>query len=460
MNRDLLYARLPVALQHAACTAYGWRVARRTFGGRFSEFLAEVEARSFWSPEALAEYRDARVRDVVRDAARTVPFYRRRLADAGVSPEDIGGMDDLAVLPLMTKTDAQEHLSDVGFERTPARDLVIRHTGGTTGAGLNVPSTLDSIRRQEAFYWRFRRWHGIEPKTWCAYFGGRPTVPAPQRRPPFWRINYGGRQILFSAYHLRPASLGAYLEALGRFRLPWIHGYPSALALLGTHALDEGIELGYRPRWITTGAETLLPEQRAVIERAFGVTPRDRYVMTEGVAAASECERGALHLDDDFAAVELVPTDGGAHRIVGTNLTNPAMPLLRYDTSDLAVPADEACGCGRPGRTIARIDGRLEDHLLLPDGTRLLRLARIFRDLVNIREAQIHQARVGEITVRVVRSSRYGPGDEAALVQALARRVGVDTHIRLEYVEELERSPSGKLRLVISDIPSARMLGT
>ena len=84
--------------------------------------------------------------------------------------------------------------------------------------------------------------------------------------------------------------------------------------------------------------------------------------LAEAVANISECERGRLHVDEDFAAVEFVPEQTGRrHRIVGCNFTNLATPLLRYDTGDLAVLDDDGCDCGRPGRVVASVDGRQED---------------------------------------------------------------------------------------------------
>src|SRR5258708_7687589 len=124
--------------------------------------------------------------------------------------------------------------------------------------------------------------------------------------------------------------------------------------------------------------------------------------MAEGAATASEGECGTLHVDEDFAAVEFVPAADGALRVVGTNFTNAATPLIRYDVGDLVTLGVSPCQCGRPGRTVAAVDGRQEDYIVLSNGARLGRLDHVFKDLINIREAQIRQRRAGEITVRIV----------------------------------------------------------
>ena len=316
---------------------------------------------------------------------------------------------------------------------------------------------MRAVQELWATWWRYVGWHGIRFGTWHALFAGRSIVPAGQTTPPFWRVNLPGRQVVFSGYHMSPDNLTAYLGELRRRRLPWYHGYPSLLTLLAGHVLDSGFDLGYEVEAITTCSETLMPHQKTLIERAFGVKPRQHYALTEGTANMSECERGMLHVDEDFAAVEFLRLPGeDACRIVGTNFSNFATPLVRYDSHDLAVlPVSNGCGCGRTGRVVERVDGRQEDYVVLRDGTRIGRMDHLFKDMVNIREAQIHQSRPGEITIRVVRREGYGRADEEGLLREAERRIGDGASVAIEYVRELPRSPAGKLRLVVSDVPGA-----
>jgi phenylacetate-coenzyme A ligase PaaK-like adenylate-forming protein len=452
------YSKLPVALQHAACSVAGWRIERGRFGRAFPRLLAETEARSFPSPDGIRAFRDQRLSTFVRHSVENVPFYRGRFEEAGVGPDDIKGLDDMARLPILTKAQAKEHLAELTATGMSRRRSRIVHTSGTTGGGLRFASTLLAIQEQWAVWWRYRRWHGIQRGTWCGHFAGRSIVPLSQRKAPFWRYNRPGRQIIFSGYHMSPQNLSSYVEELRRRRPPWLHGYPSLLALLAGHVIQSRSELGYEIEWITTGAENLLPHQSELISRAFGVRPVQHYGMAEAVANISECDRGALHVDEDFAAVELVPRGSGTYSVVGTNFTNPLTPFLRYEVEDLvAIEPDGACECGRPGRVVSRIDGRLEDYVVLKDGTRIGRMDHVFKDMVNVREAQIVQRHAGEMTLRVVRLSGYTPADESALLRETRKRVGDETDVRLEYVDRLERSPIGKLRFVISDIPEGRL---
>lgn len=452
-----LYQRLPPSLQTLACSVEGWRIERRRYSAEFRRLLAAAEGRAFAPPELVQEYRDARLRAFVRHAAETVPYYRRLFRELGVEPGDVRTLDDLGLLPVLTTADVQDLGSELVSPAVPERSRVPIRTSGTTGSPLRLWTTAAAVSEQWAVWWRCWRWHGIAQGTWCGYFGGRSPVPRGTRRPPYWRVNAPGRQIRFSPFHMSPDNLPLYLEELRRRRPPWLHGYSSALALLASYVVDTGFDLGYQVRWVSLGAENVLEPQKKLIRRAFGIEPLQHYGMSEAIANASQCEQGLLHVDEDFAGTELVadPASGG-YRVVGTNFSNPAFPLLRYDVGDLVTRTANGCPCGRPGRTIASLDGRQMDYVVLRDGSRLNTLEWAFTGLNHVREAQIRQSRPGEIVVRVVRTPAYAAEDEAALRSSLTEIVGPDTDVEIEYVESIERTERGKFRFVVSELEGAQ----
>ncbi len=455
MSLEKLYDRLPHPLQTLALSLEGWRVRRLRYGGGYRRLYESYVARTFATPEDLEALRRQRLRQLVEQAAQAVPYYQRLFRKLGLRAADIQAPADLRHLPVLSRREVQQAGRDLWAERPRGHRVFLSHTSGSTGTGLVFPVTRRAHQEQWAVWWRYRGWHGIRRGTWCLYFGGRAIVPARQRRPPYWRWNIPGRQLLFSAYHLAPDTAPHYLAQMARRCPAWFHGYPSLLALLASYALEGSV----RPAAtvVTTGAETLLPQQRALMREAFGVAPLEHYGMAEGVANASQCPEGNLHLDEDYAIVELLPLPGESDqfRIVGTNLTNPAFPLLRYDTDDVCTFTDRSCPCGRPGRVLDRIDGRQEDYVVTKSGVRLGRLDHLFKDLVRVREAQIVQQRPGSIEIRIVRGAGYGPPDEGRLREELRRRVGEDLDFAIVYVEAIPRTRAGKIRFVVSQLGEA-----
>lgn len=445
---ERVYGALPIGLQHLICSAEGYRLERMRYGAGFGRLLRDAESRNAMSSTDVATLRDRAFREFVADAANGSAFYREHTAFHAAAEGSSFRLDEL---PILVKATVQASAARIARADVPG--VRMASTSGSTGMGLKFPETREAIQRQWATWWRFRRWHGIDRGEWCAHFGGNPIVPVRRGRPPYWRYNFAGRQVLFSGSHLGDETWRAYVAELRTRRLAWLHGYPSVLALLAAYLVEHRQTVGYDVRWVTTGAENLLPAQADVIERAFGVRPRQHYGMAEGAANASECPNGRMHVDEDFAFVEFVPVEHGTgSRIVGTNVTNRAFPLIRYDVGDTAHVSSQTCDCGRPGRIIDRIDGRREDYVVLPGGALVGRLDHIFKDQVCVREAQIYQPETTRVVLRLVPTRDFSTRDEHALISTARIWLGTEVRIETELVESIPRTSSGKLRFVISNV--------
>ena len=354
----------------------------------------------------------------------------------------------------------QERRSEFLSSGVSRRRWKLLSTSGSTGSGLIVTTTLEAVQEQWATWWRYWRWHGIERGTWNGILGNPRVISPHQQVPPFWRYNRAGHEIAFSSLHTSSKNIPYYVAELRNRKPPWLSGLASQLALIASYLVETKTDLGYEVRWITTSSENLLPQQLNLIEQAFGVRPKQHYGMAEAAANISECEKGKLHVDEESAATEFVLITGNRYRVVGTNIANPAMPLIRYECNDhVTIDPEASCSCGRPGRVVADIDGRKEDYVALKNGVRLGRLDRIFENLPNIREAQIRQEKIGEILFLVRPGKRYKKEDEARLRAQIAKTIYDGSHIEIEYVDDIERTARGKLRFVVSSIPAEDVVG-
>jgi phenylacetate-CoA ligase len=460
MNLEALYLGLPIAAQNALCSLYGYRLIKRRYSKEYGELERDILAREYCSDTGLREFSCKRLQATINYAAAHVPYYRRLFAKEGITAEDIREPEHLSVLPILDKSTVQARRSEFYSDQLNRIPHSIIHTSGTTGTGLIFPMSLEAEREQWAIWWRYRARFEIDKTTWYAHFYGKTVIPQSQTKPPFWRVNRPGHQILFSAYHMSDSYLAYYVEELNKRQPLWIQGYPSLLAILGGFILEREMKLNYQPKIITVGAESLLPQQKATIEKGFGASCRQHYGMAEGVANISECPEGNLHVDEDYALVEFLPIEGDSCRIIGTSYSNYAFPLIRYDTGDVAqlYGKDLKCSCGRPGRLVRAIDGRIEDYIVTPDGRRIGRADHIFKDMINIKECQIFQDNPHKVVFRVVRGKNYTTDDERRLLIEARKRLGTLIEIDISYLGNLERTTTGKLRFVISDIPQSTLV--
>ena len=415
-------------------------IKRRRYGEQFFTELKAFEEGKYDPNEELESFLD-----VVKD----VPYYANTFnANKGEKGEAL-----LKEFPILTKTDVKSHIKDLTNEGCTEPKFDMR-TSGTTGGGLVFPYTVRMENKHWAIWWRYRRRLGIDFDTWCGWFGGKRIIDPNCKKAPFWRVNRSGRQVMFSTLHLTRNTVADFRNEIERRKLPWLHGYPSHIAKFAAIALDAGLEPLLNVKWVTTGAENLLGNQLLLMKQMFpNAMIRQHYGLMEGVANMSQDINGDWIIDDDFAKIEFVPVSNdnpNVCRIIGTGFSNPAFPLIRYDTGDLASVEWSQDG----GVKVLKIDGRSSNVIKGPDGFEIneARLSIVLHDFNNIVEAQFVQHSLENIVLKVVRNSAYNDKDEEKLKSNIAECFDKRMNVNIVYVEDIPRPISGKLKLVISEL--------
>jgi phenylacetate-CoA ligase len=247
------------------------------------------------------------------------------------------------------------------------------------------------------------------------------------------------------------------IEFLNSHRFEFYSGYPSIIHMLALQATQAGLTLQLRPRVVFTGAENMLDFQRRDIQKFTGAILTDQYGCSEGCGNASHCPEFVYHEDFEFGIMEGVEIPGNAAKsILCTGFANDAFPLIRYEVGDTGVwqAHDNPCRCGRSSRVLLRIEGREDDYVITPEGTRIMRFDYVFKDALKVKEVQIVQNLPGEITVRLVRRPGYGTNDEVEIRCEIQRWISPRLAVRFEYVQEIEREQNGKFRAVLSRLES------
>jgi len=456
---DRIYPRLPVWAQNAACGIYGLREGRVRFGRGFRRRLDWLTETEGWSAADIAAYQDEQVRALVKHAYASVPFYRERMRGLGLTPDDVRGRKDLPKLPVLTKEEVRGSTRRLLAERADARHLVHRHTSGTTGKALDFYSSRESIAFQWAVWWRHRRRFGVEPGALSANFTGKLVVPMEQRRPPYWRWNRPMNQALLNMQHVTPDKVADIAAFLDRHPFRFYTGYPSIIHAVAATALEAGVALRRGPALVITGAENVLDFQRRDIAAWTGARLTDQYGFSEGCGNASHCTELRYHEDWEFGVLECVDPeplgDGRVRgRVVCTGFACPEFPFIRYEVGDTAVwaaPGDR-CACGRHSAVLERIEGRMDDYVVTPEGGRIMRFDYLFKATTSVRESQVVQHRPGAITLRLVRRPDYAARDEAAIAREVARWISPTLQVEFEYVDEIPRERNGKFRAVLSHL--------
>jgi phenylacetate-CoA ligase len=248
---------------------------------------------------------------------------------------------------------------------------------------------------------------------------------------------------------------------INAFRPRTVVGYAGKLVELACYARDHAGALTWRAENLVTAAEGLHPGQRELLERHLGEKVFLSYGSREFMLIGIECERHqGYHLSDDNLYVEVVDEQGAplppgeTGRIVVTDLHNAANPFVRYEIGDLGAmaPETETCPCGKPFRRLLRVDGRLQESVLTPDGARLTALyfPHALKEFAWIDAYQIRQRNREGIELCLVTAAPLVEAQVNSVREMLQTKLGAACRIEVKRVEKLETRANGKTPIVVS----------
>jgi phenylacetate-CoA ligase len=359
-------------------------------------------------------------------------------------------------LPLLPKSAVREHFAALRAEDFPRYHPSYTETSGSTGTPTRFMLDRGSNIEHFAAIWRVLNWTGYRfGQRYADMTGYLPRNDGLAARD--LRTNC----LHLSSFNFKKEHMPEYVRLLSSFRPVLLKAYPSAIELFCRWLRELGIE-DYRPPAVLTCAESLLDHQRQVVSEVLGCPIYDFYNQNERACLISTCEHGTYHVHDEYSFLETVPTaEAGAFGLVATTLHNRAMPLIRYQTDDLAEAGDPgpACACGRTYRSVGRIIGRVEDVVVTPDGRHVGRLDAAFKYSPGIRLSQVVQDNPEAIEVRLVPAAQFARSDLDRLEQELRLRLGPVIAIHYRTVDGIPPGRNGKVKFVVSNLHRAGRAG-
>ncbi len=415
------------------------------------------------SAEKIRELQDERLVKQVKHVWDNVPYYRKKMEEKGVTPDDIKGVDDLHKLPFLSKADLRDAYP-YGLLASPLKDCVrIQSTSGTTG------------RRVVAFYTQ----HDIDLWEDCC---ARALVAAGGTNEDVVQVAYG--------YGLFTGGAGLHggSHKVGSLTLPMSSGNtdrqlqfmtdlestvlcctPSYAAYLAESIRERGLRDKIKLKAGIFGAEAWSEKMRQEIQTQLGIKAYDIYGLTEisGPGVAFECsEQTGMHINEDHFIAEIIDPDTGEvlpdgtqGELVFTSITKEAFPLLRYRTRDICVLTREKCSCGRTLVKMCKPMGRSDDMLIVkgvnvfPSQIETVLLEQGYQANYQIIVDRVNNSDTLEVMVEMTQdnfSDSLGKITEMekSLVAALKAMLGIYTKVRLVAPKSITRSEGKAVRVI------------
>ena len=421
---------------------------------------SELERTQWLSLDGLHALQRQALRSLLVHAHANVPFYRQRFLAAGITPDAIRSVADLAKLPILRRSELRG--ADRASTISPL-PTICKQTSGTTGEPLIFGFEPDSEHWRRAVKYRGYAWAGYLPGARALHFWG-----APEPTPPTWmkRMKISlDRRLHRDLYRhcavMTDEHLHGVVQLIDEEQPQVVVCYAQAGAELARYINRNGLR-SWPTIPVICGAERLLPHDRADMIEAFGPAVFDTYGCREVMMIAAECEaHDGMHLAMENLIVEIVVTENGIERparegeageVVITDLHNFAMPFIRYANGDVATAGTtRRCACGRTLPRIQAVQGRVSETLRDGAGAAVSGIAISFlvQDLgESVRQFQAVQHRDRSVTINLVAAEDL-PHELLETVRRSGERLlaGIDVAVRI--VPELPRNAAGKHQLVV-----------
>ncbi|MFC1993126.1 phenylacetate--CoA ligase family protein, partial [Chloroflexota bacterium] len=387
----------------------------------FWKYYDELEKSQYLPLGEIRSLQLIRLKALLAHAYDNVPYYRRRFDEAGLKPRDIKTTDDLGKLPVLTKKDIRGNFDNLIAKNFPRKQMLPYSTSGSTGEPIRFYITRDTIAQRRAVGYRAHRWTGYEMgdgyvNLWDppGYFRSRQLKNR--------LINLFFRVIYLNPLNMSEAELECFIPRLIRFRPYLIVAYSSAAYILASYIRSKGIER-LMPKAVITVAEMLFDYQREAIKETLDCEVFESYACREVGLMAAECpSHSGYHIFAEKLILEFVRdgkpvASGETGKILVTDLTNYAMPFIRYENEDLGVPTTNKCPCGISLPLMESIVGKVTDILVVKDNIiSSPGLNLIFRDLP-INQYQVIQEKEDEILVKIVKGEGYTEAETEVLLK-------------------------------------------
>lgn len=413
-----------------------------------------IKKSEFYSEQQLKTIQDKKLQDLIEHAYHHVPYYRILFDENNISPKDIQNTDDLKKIPVLTKQILRERYQDLIADDSNKYNPYINKTSGSTGTPLRFVQDKNTSIARFAFFWRAKRMAGYRPYMRWAQIDQMHL----QENGKLWGYSLVLNSLQIAAEAINDKTCEKIFNKLIRFKPKIIRGYPSAIYLLANYAHRNNRRYPHKLKSIITYSETLHDFQRALIENVFGCQVYDFYTMWEGVCLISECSHQIKHQHADFSYMELLDENnqrvaiGEKGEITATAFYNVSMPFIRYKTGDIAVLSGEKCDCGRKHPVVKSIDGRIEDVIITPDGSKLVRLDQIFKVAKGFNYAQIIQNNKDAVDILLVKNSNFSEDTLKSITEEFHKRGGQDLKINFKFVDDIKPGKNSKRRLVVNNL--------
>lgn len=409
----------------------------------FIRYYNLLEQRESLTTDQIKDYQFNELKRILIHSYQTVPYYTELFDKISFDPFRFSDFDEIKIIPCLTREIITNNCNKLISKINVKNGYYTGTTGGSTGSPLRFLLDYDSVFKENAFIYYYRKKLGYKLTDRMATF----------RQVKFgedlWQYNPMHNELIFFPIKLTKASIVNVTKKIIEFNPKYLNGYPSSIWYFAKLLDENKIKHHLNLKGIFLMSENIDEKQRAFIEEFFKVKSLVHYGHSERCVIAEEISESLYSFDPYYGFTEQIPNENGSFNIVGTGFLNSSMPLIRYKTDDVCIPEKDYFHIeGKRSSTIGLYG--INDEFIPSSAFDLSNP--IFNNIIR---NQFIQSEKGKADLLIIVGKNFKMSELNNIKDLLTKKSKNIININVKIVETPVLSPRGKFESYISYLKKA-----
>lgn len=428
---------IPEPIKHLTAPIFRNKLLNNKY---FKEQFSLLDKGESYNEDAIKDYQLNQLKNVLEYANNNVPYYTELFKNVGFDHNKLTSFEDITVIPFLTKDIIRQNFDKLTSTKKVAGGYYVATTGGSTGEPLKILLDYDSIFKEIAFIYFFRKGLGYQFEDKLATFRG---VEFGDK---LWKYNPMYNELIFSPFKLSRLTLENYVTKINDFNPQYLNGYLSTIYFFARLLSEHPIPIKTKLKGIYLISENIDIEQREFIEKFFNLKSVTFYGHSERCIIAEEKIPNRYIFDPFYGFTEQVKIEDNLFSIVGTGFLNHTMPLIRYKTDDICTPYNGYFSIDGSRKGTNGLYGKNNEYF----GHAAFNFhSNIFKNVTNY---QFVQNEKGKSDLLIIVNRDFKVSEIDLMHKEIDKKTKGIIDFNIKVVDSLILSPRGKFKMFISNI--------
>jgi len=393
------------------------------------------------STEDISLYQFKKLKKLLVESSLNVPYYKELFKEINFNPsKDFKTLADLKKIPVLEQEIVKKSPSK--FVNSNIKNYVLMKTSGTSGIPFSARIDVKHWIVEQAVVWRQWKSFGYRFRDKIGIIRSY----APKDGDSLIKIDRLRNFIYYSPYHLSDKNCALFYKDMISRKVKFLRGYPSSIKIFASYCIKNKLKINSL-KGVLLASETLSSSDKVYIQSCFDVPVVNHYGLAECIVMI-----GNIHSDnilynyDDYGYLELISNKNNTYSMIGTNLNNFAMPLIRYNTNDIAIRSERDGESNINFQQIISISGRKNEFIRSEkEKIPVTNLYTILSKYENISKFQIIQNQKSSLEIVILCNNEHKDIISSNLLKDLKILTDQKISINLKFSSKFKRFGEGKI---------------